>query len=396
MSLLLFLLQSYVLFALLYLFFPLIGAFRARVRCHPPLPPGKGKNCFAVLIPAHDEEIVLPRLLESLEKQLYPFFEIFVVADNCRDKTAKVTKMAKNRKARVFERFTKGPSTKSQALRYLWGKIPDKERFDVVLVLDADNLLPPDFLAAVDEEMGTGAKVVQGMRRPKNPFVSPSSSLDYLSEAISLRIGGEGRREMGLSGTITGSGVAYERRIFEDLLEKSSDSLVEDCEWQLILMLKGEKISFSPRAMVWDEKTDNFRDLTVQRTRWIGGKYRLIPKYFPRFLRAFLAGRWDGLDGMLYLLSIPPRSLFLALSLCFSALALFSVDGIWPIWPPFFLLWPAYFLAGMLMERASLRAYAAILFLPAWVFRILWASLLAFRPRTVWVPTVHRHELSKD
>ncbi|HBN10105.1 MAG TPA: hypothetical protein DD435_16185 [Cyanobacteria bacterium UBA8530] len=393
MIILLFLLQSYVFFALLYLFFPLIGAFCARIRRRSPLPPGKGKNRFAVLIPAHDEEAVLPRLLESLEKQLYPFFEVFVVADNCRDKTAK---MAKNCRARVFERFSKRPSTKSQALRYLWGKIPDKRRFDCVLVLDADNLLPPDFLAAVDEEMGAGAKVVQGMRRPKNPFVSPSSSLDYLSEAISHRVGGEGRRALGLSGTIAGSGVTYERGIFEDLLAKSSDSLVEDCEWQLILMLKGVKISFSPRAMVWDEKTDNFRDLTVQRTRWIGGKYRLIPKYFPRFLGAFLAGSWDGLDGMLYLLSIPPRSIFLALSLCFSALSLFSVEGIWPLWPPFFLLWPAYFLTGMLMERASLKAYAAILFLPAWVFRLLWASLLAFRPRTVWVPTVHRHDLSKD
>src|SRR4051794_18502590 len=49
---------------------------------------------FAILIPAHDEEVVLPSTLRSLEKLEYPLeaFDIHVIADNCRDSTADIVR----------------------------------------------------------------------------------------------------------------------------------------------------------------------------------------------------------------------------------------------------------------------------------------------------------------
>lgn len=53
---------------------------------------------------AHNEEAVIEDLLESLQTQNYPgeLFDIFVVADNCTDRTAQLVRDAG---FQVFERF---------------------------------------------------------------------------------------------------------------------------------------------------------------------------------------------------------------------------------------------------------------------------------------------------
>ena len=59
---------------------------------------------FMAIIPAHNEEAVVVNLIESLKKQNYnkELYDIYVIADNCTDNTAKVAKEAG---AIVYERF---------------------------------------------------------------------------------------------------------------------------------------------------------------------------------------------------------------------------------------------------------------------------------------------------
>lgn len=385
----LYLLQGYVLLAVGYLLFPLIGALLTLFFPPAPLPPGACRRNFAILIPAHNEEQVLGKLLDSIRAQDYPTncYTVFVVADNCQDRTMEV---AQAHGAQALVRQTDGPSTKSQALRFLWTHL-DPTPFDAVVILDADNLVSAKFLQAIDTEMEARARVVQGMRRAKNPFETKASRMDYLTEAVSHRIGGAGRRYFGLSSTIAGSGVAYQTSVFSQLLNQTPDTLVEDCAWQLQLMMQGIPIRWSPEAVVFDEKTNNLKALTVQRTRWLSGKYRLIPSYFPRFLKALLQGKPQGLAGIMYLLTIPPRSLFLILSLGFALLALLGCPGMMPaeIWLGVVALWGVYLIVGLKLEEAPLQAYTAVLFLPVLIGRVLWASLLALRPRVTWIPTAH-------
>lgn len=51
---------------------------------------------FMAIIPAHNEEAVVVNLIESLKKQNYnkELYDIYVIADNCTDNTAKVEKEA--------------------------------------------------------------------------------------------------------------------------------------------------------------------------------------------------------------------------------------------------------------------------------------------------------------
>ena len=63
----------------------------------------KKQHKFMAIIPAHNEETVVGNLIESLKKQDYPkeLFDIYVIADNCTDKTREI---AENAGAIVYER----------------------------------------------------------------------------------------------------------------------------------------------------------------------------------------------------------------------------------------------------------------------------------------------------
>lgn len=52
------------------------------------------KNKFAMVIPAHNEEMVLGELLDNLKILKYPkeLYDIYVIADNCTDRTADIAR----------------------------------------------------------------------------------------------------------------------------------------------------------------------------------------------------------------------------------------------------------------------------------------------------------------
>ena len=66
---------------------------------------------FMAIIPAHNEEAVVGNLIESLKNQNYDkdLYDIYVIADNCTDNTAKISKEAG---AIVYERFDEKKKTK--------------------------------------------------------------------------------------------------------------------------------------------------------------------------------------------------------------------------------------------------------------------------------------------
>src|SRR5205823_7120337 len=101
-------------------------------------PAGSARRRFAMLIPAYNEELVIGRLLENLRQLDYPrsSFDIYVVADNCDDRTAP---LARSLGARVYERFDHASQGKGFALRWLLQRIREENaRYDAFVVLDAD------------------------------------------------------------------------------------------------------------------------------------------------------------------------------------------------------------------------------------------------------------------
>ena len=127
------------------------------------------QNRFMAIIPAHNEEKVVGNLIASLKRQNYPkeLYDIYVIADNCTDNTAKVAKEAG---AIVYERFDEEHKTKGYALNwFLKQKIEENAPYDAFCIFDADNIVDENFIKNMNKKLCQGEEVVQGYRDIKNP-----------------------------------------------------------------------------------------------------------------------------------------------------------------------------------------------------------------------------------
>ncbi len=129
----------------------------------------KKDHRFMAIIPAHNEEAVVGNLIESLKNQTYnkELYDIYVIADNCTDNTAKVAKEAG---AIVYERFDSTKKTKGYALNwFLQQKIEEDAPYDAFFIFDADNIVDKNFIKNMNKKLCQGEDVVQGYRDIKNP-----------------------------------------------------------------------------------------------------------------------------------------------------------------------------------------------------------------------------------
>ena len=117
---------------------------------------------FMAIVPAHNEEAVIKNLVESLKAQNYPkeLYDIYVIADNCTDKTAEI---AKDAGAIVLKRFDEAHKTKGYALNwFLKQKIDEKADYDAFCVFDADNIVDKNFIKNMNKKLCQGEEIVQG------------------------------------------------------------------------------------------------------------------------------------------------------------------------------------------------------------------------------------------
>ena len=268
------LIQLYVVFAALYTYYPMVGALLDRYRPRreegmPASPPPR----MAVLIAAHNEEAVIGGAVQALMQQRFPAagYDVFVVADNCSDRTATEARRAG---ATVYERFSNADlKTKGRALAWMWQHVRFFD-YGAVVVLDADNHADPGFLMAIGTELARGHQVVQGIRRTKRHDAGAVADLDGITELCTHRIGAAGKQRLGLGGPLMGSGVAFAAPVFERLIADVGETVVEDCEWQARLAEDGTEIRWAPNAVVYDEKTANPEAMARQRERWVGAAAR--------------------------------------------------------------------------------------------------------------------------
>lgn len=161
--------QALVWILMVFWMYQLIIAFCALIKIKDkPLKINK-KHKFMAIIPAHNEEVVIKNLIQSLHELDYPkeLYDIYVIADNCTDKTASI---AKENGAIVYERTDPEHKTKGYALNWFLDKIlKEGHDYDAFCVFDADNLVDQNFLNVMNKKLCQGETVVQGYKDIKNP-----------------------------------------------------------------------------------------------------------------------------------------------------------------------------------------------------------------------------------
>lgn len=257
---------------------------------------------FAMIVAAHNEEVVIGKLIESMLNQNYPreLFDIFVIADNCTDNTAKI---ARKYGVYVYERFNKEQKGKGYALEWMFDKIfKMQKKYDAVAIFDADNLVSKNWCKEINSKMLEGYKVVQGYIDSKNPndsWIAASYSIAFWTQNRMYQLA---RSNVGLSNQIGGTGFAIDVDILKEF-GWGATCLTEDLEFSCKLILNGEKVGWAHDAIIYDEKPLTLKQSWVQRRRWMQGFTDVASRYFFKLLKKGLKERkWFILDCALYVI----------------------------------------------------------------------------------------------
>lgn len=338
---------------------------------------------LAVLVPAHDEEAVIERTLESLARCRLQDEDlaVVVVADNCTDATAE---RAAARGARVLRRDDPDRPGKGHALAHAFGLLL-KEGYEAFLVLDADSVLDPHAPALVREALAGGADALQLRDVVLNPGASGRTRLMNVAFLAFNVLRPLGRDRLGLSAGILGNGFVLPARTLRAVPWRAG-SVVEDLEYHLMLIRSGRRVRFVDGASVGAEMPTGAGTARSQRARWEGGRLRLLRREGPALLRDALGGRGRLWEPLLDLLTLP---------LGYHALLL-AAAGVAPFPPARWLglaglaVLALHVLAGLAVGGGRLRDLLALLQVPtyvAWKLRGVAETLRAARGRARWVRT---------
>jgi cellulose synthase/poly-beta-1,6-N-acetylglucosamine synthase-like glycosyltransferase len=267
---------------------------------------------FALVIAAHNEELVIAHVIDSLLRQNYPryMYDIFVIADNCTDNTAEI---AKKHGALVYVRTNNQEKGKGYALEWMFKKIHALEtKYDAICIFDADNLVSSNFLIEINKQLCKGHKVIQGYLDSKNPYDSWITCSYSIAFWLSNRIFQLPRYNLGLSCGLCGTGFCVDTEVLKKI-GWGATCLTEDLEFTMKLALNEIKVAWAHNAVVYDEKPITLKQSWNQRKRWMQGHADCASRFLrPLLDKAFKEGNLIALDCALYLLQ-PIRFLLLGI-----------------------------------------------------------------------------------
>ncbi len=368
-------------------------------RLYPPV------KRFALVIAAHNEECVIGHIVDSLLRQSYPreLYDIYVVADNCSDRTAEV---AARHGAIVYKRFNDSERGKGYALEWMFEKIfAMGNKYDAVAVFDADNLVSSNFLLEMNKQLLKGFKVVQGYIDSKNPFDSWITCSYSIAFWLSNRIFQLPRYYLGLSCSLCGTGFCVDL----ETLKKTgwgATCLTEDLEFTMKMALNGIKIAWAHNAVVYDEKPLTLKQSWLQRKRWMQGHADCASRYLGLlFAKAFRENDLTALDCAIYLFQ-PVRYIFIGLTTImmwiqtiypqspFYSIRYVFPAGIWYVFALFQLFYGPWII--MIEKKFNLKVLLGFIVYPFYCITWLPITIQGFLSKNnrVWYHTVHTREIS--
>jgi cellulose synthase/poly-beta-1,6-N-acetylglucosamine synthase-like glycosyltransferase len=236
--------------------------FRRRIR----IPKIQNEISFACIITAYkDVKIAIPQV-ESLLKQNYSNFHIYLIGDNC-------VKPESLPEHHCLSILFPDPSLNSKVLSIKYAIDRFVAEPDAILILDSDNLVQKDTLNYLNRFLSAGYTAVQGQRTAKN-LDTTVAALDALGELYYNIIQRDTPFLLGSSATIAGSGMAvstpFYRYYIDRLFSEGKEfEIAEDKLLQMMLVQSDKRIAYCREALIFDEKVTHGSQVQRQRTRWI-------------------------------------------------------------------------------------------------------------------------------
>ncbi|MEG0145201.1 MAG: glycosyltransferase family 2 protein [Clostridia bacterium] len=267
----------------LYFIYFLYIIVRGAIHKGTPIPEVAPCKRIAAVIPARNEALVIPNLIDSLLKQNYPraLYDVYVVPNGCSDTTAEAAQAAG---AKVIT-CAQPVHSKGEVLKYTFEKLMKApEKYDGFVVFDADNIADANFLQAVNNTLCAGYQAGQGYRDSKNPNDSWVAGCMSIFFWFMNRLYNRPRAAIGMSAPFNGTGILLGRELIAKI-GYNTTSLTEDLEMTAQCTLADEKIAWMPDAITYDEQPVKLKDSFIQRRRWAAGMRQCCFRYAPKLLK---------------------------------------------------------------------------------------------------------------
>lgn len=242
---------------------------------------------FACVVPAHNEELVITKTIQSFFASEYPsdLYDVIAIADNCTDSTAVVAGSAG---AKVLERNNSVSRGKGYALQWCFERLlSDTKQYDAYIVVDADSVVSKNFLRVMNNYLEQGALSIQAADLVTPKPGSWSSEVSRVALMLYNYARPLGRKIIGCSAGLRGNGMCFSARAIQ-AVPWQAHSIAEDFEYGLLLLLQGITTVFAPEARVMATMPVRPQNAESQRARWETGRFGMIGRYTPKLLRALL------------------------------------------------------------------------------------------------------------
>lgn len=344
---------------------------------------------FAVLIPAHNEEVIIEKAIQSWHQMDYPkdLRRMYVIADNCTDSTASIVQRLG---VNVLERHDCEHRGKGQALAWALQTI-DLSEIDAVVIVDADTTVDKAFLSVMNDRFVAGARVVQGYDGVMNPHESAMTCLMQVTNVMKNLLFNYAKSKVGLSVHLMGTGMCIGADVLRTVGWRAF-SIGEDIEQSAFLAKAGMHVEFDPRAHVFAQEASSLGQAYTQRVRWSAGRLQLFGTGARLLYEGVRTGNLQLADsGLTFLL---PNYAMLA-NLTIGGLLLVSMvempgHHILLVWFVLLLVAQCFYLfIGLITTRPTPKMVWSLAFAPVFLIWKLMVDLISIvkRNESTWVRT---------
>lgn len=244
-----------------------------------------------VLVPAYNEEMTIGRTLEALQKSTYDKLEILVIDDGSKDKTAQIVLeyQKQDGRIRLIQKENGGKSSAANlGLQEAKGRL--------VVAIDADTITYPFTIGELitpfsdpkvdavcgNVEVGNIHSVLTGFQ-----------ALEYIT---SQNFDRRAFDELNCISVVPGATGAWRRDKVLEIGGYSDDTLTEDADLTLRLLVSGGRVVYAPEARSRTEAPETVSALAKQRFRWSFGTFQCLRKNSKQFFHGSLG--WVALPNM--------------------------------------------------------------------------------------------------
>jgi cellulose synthase/poly-beta-1,6-N-acetylglucosamine synthase-like glycosyltransferase len=231
-----------------------------------PFPIAGDVKKTVILMPAHNEALTISNALEKLKPILSDDIGVLVVADNCSDRTSEIVESFG---FEVIDRIDSNCRGKGHALAFGRDKLKQNPP-DSVIIIDADCITDAESIRDLSRYCVSAARPVQARYTlNSNLYASPMVQISNFAFWVKNVLRQRGCQRLGGAALLTGTGMAFPWKLFEDL-PLATSNIVEDLGLAVYLTRSGTAPVYLEHALVTSLPASEGATLD-QRTRWEHG-----------------------------------------------------------------------------------------------------------------------------